>query len=430
MACAEATPRPRPFAVSIPSTGRHAVRSTVLVFVGTGVANMALLIASAVAARVLGPSDFAAIGAMLAILLILSIMPFALVMVIARDVATAGDTTSTARASRFRLTHRIALSITVVGLAISAPLAAVLEVPVMLVALTTASAYPLIAVAVPRGMLQGREDFLPFALNLAVEGIVRLAAVVAILALGGGVVAVGVAPLIATTAALLLGLHQVRPIMPTRALMAAASEPWDRRLIGVTALYGGLFALTNADLLFAKARLAATAAGEYAVAALFGKIVFFLPVAVGAILVPTVARKRAQGSATLPALGWSCSAVGAACLAITALATLWPVPVRMVLGGPAYAGADDLFAAYGLAMTALALASVMGSYLVAMAREQVGWAFLAATAVAWVALATVAATPASLIGSLVVVSVILSAAAGYFAVRSGRADVKGRHLPL
>ena len=59
---------------------------------------------------------------------------------------------------------------------------------------------------------------------------------------------------------------------------AAPALDWSGGLAGVTAMYGGLFALANVDVIIAKLRLPPEDAGAYTVAALFGKVVFFLPV--------------------------------------------------------------------------------------------------------------------------------------------------------
>ena len=396
-----------------------AARRTALVFLGTGASNLALLVATVLAARSLGPAGFAAIGAMLALLLILSIAPFALSVVISRDVATSATGDELIRAARLRLVNRLAIGVTAVGIAIAVPAATVLEVPVLLFAATVASAYPLLMLAVPRGVLQGMERFGPFALNLTLEGVVRLVAVGLALSLGGGVVAVGLAPLIATGVALGVGLAQTQRALPLGSLLKGSIGRWDRDLAKVTVLYGGLFALANVDVLVAKARLEPQAAGEYSVAATFGKIVFFLPIAVGAVLVPLVARRRAAGANTSQALVSAIAAVATLCLATTALAFLGPGPIRNILGGSSYAGADGLLGPYGLAMTLLAVASVTGSYLVALNWERVGWLFLGAAGLQLIGLVAVPASGLWLIsvtlltgGVLVTATVLLATLAG------------------
>jgi len=399
--------------------GSVAARRTALVFLGTGASNLALLVATVLAARSLGPAGFAAIGAMLALLLILSIAPFALSVVISRDVATSASGDDLLLAARFRLVNRLAVAVTAIGIVIAVPAAHVLDVPVTLFAVTMASAYPLLMLAVPRGVLQGLERFGPFALNLTLEGVVRLIAVGLALALGGEVVAVGLAPLVATGVALGVGLLQVRKALPIPSLLKESVTKWDRDLARVTVLYGGLFALANVDVLVAKARLNPQAAGEYSVAATFGKVVFFLPIAVGAVLVPLVARRRAAGATTLPQLASAIAAVATLCLAATAIAFLDPTPIRDVLGGSAYAGADGLLALYGLAMTLLAVASVTGSYLVALNWERVGWIFLGASGLQIAGLVAVPGSASWLIavtlgvgGVLVCATVLLATLAG------------------
>lgn len=397
-----------------------ATRSAAVVFLGTGFANLMLLVATAIAARALGPSDFGAIGAMLALIIIIGVLPFALSVLIARDVAAAASPEAAVLVTRPRLVNRIALTVSATGVVLSPVLAGALEVPTALVAVTMVSAYPQVLLAVPRGLMQGRRQFGAFAANLVWEGASRLLAVGAALALGGGVVAVGAAPLVAMTSSLVLGLWQAGLLASVDRLINERHRGWGNELIGAVLLYGGVFAMTNIDVVIAKARFPGSAAGEYAVAAMFGKIVFFLPVAIGSVMVPAVSRARTAGHRTSGILWRAVIAVGGLSLAATLAAVIAPGPIRDVLGGAAYAGADQIMALYGVAMTMLSLASLLGSYLVAMGMTRVGWLFMSAAATEIILLLMLPTQPTDFVATLAVLATMTAAVLMLLAVRADR----------
>ncbi len=395
------------------------LRGAGLVFVGNLASNLALLIASALAGHVLGPADFGSIAAMLALTIVLSVPAFGLTTMAARRVAVDGSVSSVAPILRQAAT--IGLALFVLG-ALAAPfLASLLGTSIPLVLITVLAAVPLMFLAVPRGVLQGNRHYGAFSLNFAVEGFARLAIVAIALWSGAGVIGVGSAPAAAAAAALVVGWMQTRRAYPLRRLVRRSSA---KRLTGVlatSALYAGLAGLASVDVLVAKARFASQSAGEYAGAALFGKIVFFLPAALGAVLLPEVARNVAARKDTMPILFRTLAVLMVLCGAITLIALVAATPVRTVLVGSDYPATDALLAPFGLSMTALAIGSLLATYLVAIGKERVGWLFIVAVPLQVLVLSFVPASGLWLITATGVISAALVVVCGTWIKVTARA---------
>jgi len=107
-----------------------------LVFVGaaTLIGNGAAYLLSMIAARILTPAEFGALGALLALLVILSTVAIATQAVTARRVAVATDERPQVEGEAIRLSTVVAATIVVGGCVVAWPLAQVFAIPVLAVA--------------------------------------------------------------------------------------------------------------------------------------------------------------------------------------------------------------------------------------------------------------------------------------------------------
>ncbi len=205
-----------------------------------------------VMARLLGPAGYGALGALLALALIASVPGLALQVVVARHTALrAGDRRAVAELWSATLAG-VVLAGLALGLLVAAAsplLAGYLRLGSIAPALwLAASVAPLPALAAVQGMLQGRERFALLAVVLVAAAAGKLAAGVALVALGTGV---------------------------DGAIAAAATG-------GIL----GLFVLANVDVLLARHHLGAAASGLYAAGAVVAKIAYWAPQFVVLIVFP------------------------------------------------------------------------------------------------------------------------------------------------
>ena len=349
-----------------------AARTLTLMAVGLGLGNAFNYAYNIAMSRLLGPSAYGALAALLALVLIGSVPGLALQAVVARHSALcAGDERAMAALWSRILAATFAFG-AALGLLTAAAAPAVggfLHLGSLGPSLWLAAALvPLPALAAIQGMLQGCERFGALAALLLLNAAGKLAAGLGLVALGGGVGAALAGAVIGELGALLLGLAYVRrglrlgsagsaakgetePQRP-HLLPRLAREVWDA---GAAML--GLLLLTNLDTPLARHYLDAHAAGLYAAGAIMAKIAFWGPQFVGMVVFPRLAQATGQvrrryltgALAVVAALGGLLVVVAAVA---PHLAVLLPFGARYRQVGPLL----PLFAALG---TVLALAQLL-----------------------------------------------------------------------
>lgn len=392
-------------------------RGAVVVGSATLLANALVFVSIVVASRWLGPADYGIVGAMLGLVLIITVPSLTFQTHTAREVKSVAGDDGAIRAEilwrRTRHAFAAGAALFLLGAAVSPFLAGLLDTggpgPIVV---TAATAVPLLLVTVFRGDQQGREDFTGLSINLIVETVGRLGAVLIALPLGLGVTGVCAAPAVGSLIAL---LPFARRALAVRSI---ATRGVRGRISGfrfTLAYFVAFAALTNLDVIVARARLSAVASGEYAAAAFFGKIVLLVPIAVSVVLVPKVAARHLERRPSRDILGIALGYSILACGVVTIVGFTAPGFVLALTTGSQYAAADALFGPYGLAMTAFAGVTTCGLHALALGRFTTTIICVLAVPVVLAALTLVPAsglafawTMATLAGSLFAATLALS----------------------
>lgn len=325
-------------------------KGLVLVGAATMVANGAAFLLSMVAARVLGPSDFGAFGALIGILLILATVGISTQALAARRVATAGEQRADVEGQIIRLATFVGTGIAGAGVAVSWLLGMVFSIPWLAVATGIASLGFVIFGSAPLGIAQGREERIPFSISfIALNGSRALGGIIGVLALSS-VVGAGIGILVGCAVGSLIAYRKVCP----RAWSAQIRDGMGVELGHIVHALMVLFTLTNVDVLLARLFLSETGSSEYSVGVLLAKIAFFLPNAVLIVLFPKMSGENSRRP-VLIATGLT-AVVG---VVITLVAFFFGPLVVRILGGIQYesmAGDMWLFALEG---SAFALVQVL-----------------------------------------------------------------------
>jgi O-antigen/teichoic acid export membrane protein len=305
------------------------LRAGVLVGVATAVANACAYALNAVVARALGPGEFGAVGALLAVVLVGSVPALALQAVAARRTAVADPA---ARAALDRRLLRAGLGLGA-GVAVVVSLATPLLEPFLRLEDPSAvlwlalSLWPLTVVHAVPALQQALDRFTALSGVFVLAGMLRLAGGALAVLAGGGVAAVlagtAVGYALAAVPAVVVVLRTDGPVQPAEQ---------DRGIVRETAAAAlgllGLVLLTNVDVLLARRYLPTRESGLYAVGAVFSKVAFWAPQAVVVLAFPRLADGR---SATV--LRTALLAVGGCGAALVAgAAVLGPFAVRLVFG--------------------------------------------------------------------------------------------------
>jgi O-antigen/teichoic acid export membrane protein len=343
--------------------------------------------------RLLGAEDYGALAAVLGLLTVVLLPAGALQFAVSREVsrraamADGGDSTGFVRAV-MRLSAVATVPLVLLTLALSVPLARLLGIPTSAVVLTAVGLAAAFVGPVAVGTIQGYQRFgalaamyvLPLALRLAILGVVAGAGFL----LGGAVFATVAAGLGATAIALVLIRDPLR-----RGAAAARPElrPFLRYLVPVVVGLIGIALLTNIDILVVKARFSGSETGQYAAAAAFAKVAFFLPATVLAVLFPRTAARQARGEETTDILGRSLLVVGGFCAALALFYAAAGRGLLVLTYGPDFAEGGKLTASFAVAMGLYSLANVLVGYHLSRDETRYAWIVVAAAPIQVVALA-------------------------------------------
>ena len=383
-------------------------------------ANALAYVFTVLAARLLVPSAFGELAALLGVLLVGTVPATGLQTAAALYLGGTPRSRTPAVLARLHTAALVtALAVVAAGVLVAAPLTALLHLPdatavVWLVALLL----PSTLVSGYQGILQGTGRYGRLAAVNACVGLAKLVGGTAGLVLGGTPTSALAGMTVATVAAAAFGWVCCGHPGLSRGVRA----PLVAALRASGALLGFVL-LLNLDLLLARHHLTAAHAGEYAVGAIVAKVAFWLPQGVGVVMLPRLAdeehRRRLLPSALALVAGvGALLALGTAALGSAALP---------LIGGSAYGttlgAATWLFAVLG---TLLALAQLLlYSGIATSDRLAVGavWAAAAAEAVAVTLLAADGRLTVVTTAVTAVVTALLLVAVGLLRSRRERTPV-------
>ena len=324
----------------------------------SGIGNYAI---NALYARWLTPSEFGDASLLITLLLAVTAAAGCFQLVMARCAAGAGDVDAgVVAATRARLLRSAWIAgggVAVLVAAMSPQIAEAFNVESAAALAIFGCGIPLhLSQAVDRGVLQGRLAFRRLAMSFIVEMAVRLAASVALVAAGFGLLGVAVALWLSLLAALVAARWAVGPMSTAQAARPAQL----RSVVGATTvLLVAQITISHGDLLLVKQRFSPAEAGTYAVVALLGRAVFTISWSVvtatfpaGAQLAndPIALRSVIRGGVGVLATGGMLAITGSWLLADRVVAVLFT---------DAYRDAAPLLGAYVLATVLLTLANFL-----------------------------------------------------------------------
>ncbi len=350
------------------------------------VANAGNYLLNLVLGRLLTPAEFSDANLVVTLMLTVSSIAMALQLVCARFVALndgSGDVGASA--------HIIA-ALNRVGFIAGAALAVIFIAGSVLWAslFHTESPWPFIilgasmpwciAKSVGRGVLQGRLRFAPLAVTFIVEMVVRLVVAIVLVLLGFGVNGATIGLAVSFVAAWVA----VRVLAPRQSHEPTVSVDYAQLrayAAFVSVLLVGQIVINNSDVLIAKVFLSPYDAGIYSAVALVGRAVFFLAWSVATVVFPAVAKRGAAGTDTRSLLRGGILAVAAIGVACTVGAIALGGPVLGIVLGSAYADLSLPLSAYAAISTLFAIANLIASYDVSLARIGSSWVIVGGSAV-------------------------------------------------
>ena len=330
--------------------------SFVVATAGVGVSNFVFHVVSS---RLLGPSHYGGLGALLNVLTLLAV-PLGAVQLAVTQAVVHGREQGRPRSIR-RLTGQGAFG----GLLAAAVLIALAPALSGFLHLDSALAVSVLALWLPlasagsvlQGALIGELRFKPVAFAAFLGGgPVRLGLGAALTLLGGGVVGAIGATVGAQAMTTVLLVNAARPSLSKGGDQLRA--PLSETAVSALAL-AGYTVLTGIDTFLAQHFLAAASAGQYAAAAIAGHIALFLPGAVVMVAFPQLAEGRGRSARSRTAFAQAFMFTSALGFVAAGVLALFAPRVVGILFGRAYQPAASAVGILGLESAVLGLVGLL-----------------------------------------------------------------------
>jgi O-antigen/teichoic acid export membrane protein len=347
-------------------TAARRTRTTAVVALGQLGMNGAAYVFSVVAARVLLPSEFGVVTALLSLLQMGVVASLGLQAAAARRVAVAATDRDETVGTVLRSTVAAAVAVGAAVAILSPALTWLLHLdstrPALLCAATLV---PLTAMGGFVGIAQGSERWgAVTAIGLA-NGLGRLIGGATALVLHPSVTSAMLGVAVGAWAPVLIGVA----VLGIRVAGRRSRKPLIRESIAGTHTLFAFYVLSNADALIARNHLHAHHAGLYAAGLILGKAALMAPSFVGVLLYPRLAQDATASSRRL-----AVAMVASIGMAATAATALLPDLALILAGGPQYAEVADRLWLFTLAGSIWAVVQVI--VLDALARRRAGVARL------------------------------------------------------
>lgn len=339
------------------------------------------LLYNIVVARFLGPRGFGQATVVYTLLTLLSAVTLSLQIVSTKVVAQ--QKTAEGKAAVYRLFHRtgwgFGILVAIALVAFRHPISSYLNLPdPVLVALLAVGAAFYVPLGPRRGYIQGSYGFRGLALNLILEGAMRLGGSFTLILCGFGVRGV----IIANSAAIVVVYLAIPP-----KLRGKASNPLDfhyalRETAQAVVFYSGQMLIGNAGIVMVNHFFQAHEAGLYAAVAMVGRVIFTMSAAVVNTTFPLVAGTNEEERRDLRVIATSLLLVLASGAALAP--ALWIAPpwlwTKLFGSGFQIAGRYDLsylLALYAATMVIYCLSSVIITFEMSYKIANTSWIQLA-----------------------------------------------------
>lgn len=363
---------------------RTMIRSGAGIAVAMAVMNVGNYAFTILAARLLGPAEYSVVASLMGLLLIVNVVSLGLQATGARRVAATPERRPEIEAGVMTATYRSALALGLLCLLAAPVLSWGLGLEDWLAAATLGLvAVPITLMGGQAGILQGEERWAALGLVYLSMGVGRLGIGVVFMAIDPSALSAMLAVAVGAWLPPLVGALALGHV-GSRADRRAATAGSVRVLQEVASNSHALlafFALTNLDIVLARATFDGHEAGLYAGGLILAKAVLFLPGFVVVLAFPSMASQGRGGRTYLKGL----ATVGGVGLAAVLGATFLSGLAQMFVGGAEYVGVERDLWAFAVLGSLMAMLQVMVYEVVARQHGSsvyVLWAGLLAVVVA------------------------------------------------
>lgn len=354
------------------------IKGSIVIFLGTMVANFGGYLYHLFMGRMLGPENYGVLTALISILYIISIPASSLGTTMVKFASTAKVKKDYRQI--FSLFYELSRKLLVVSLAIfllfvfaSKPIASFLQITDQRLIFLTGSLFLISFLPmINNGVLQAFLKFSFLAANNIFGAILKIGLAIILVALGFSVGGAIAAFFLASIVIYLVSFLPLRFLWRFKSngqrvdwsKMAFYAGPVFLSTLGLTSLY-------TTDVILVKHFFSAPSAGLYAALAVMGKIIFYASSAIGFVMFPLVSERYENGGQYRLLLVQSLVLVSAISLGITGFYFLYPKLMIKVLYGSSYLAVSPYLGLFGIFISLYSLANVFISFFFSIRKTKV-----------------------------------------------------------
>ncbi len=349
--------------------GRTFAKELLLLFIAINIVNFSNSIYTLIMARMLGPAEFSLFASLISIFLILSSLISTIQTVTTKYVSNYFAEKDYKSISNFffdsfKKITLICLIFFIIFILASKQIALFLNAasPIPIIVLGS-MVFISIFVSLSRGTLQGIQNFFHLSLNLVIDAILRLVIGILLVYLGFKSSGAIGSSSISGFLAILISFIPLNFIFKNRNKVKDINF-FEVYKYSIPVLIASVcfFTLISFDLVLVKHFFNELNAGQYSAASTMGKIVIFIPGAVGLVMFPKVAEYHKKSLSSIDILKKSLLVTLILCGGVTICYFLFPNFLIRVMFGKVYENSAYLIKFFGIVMTFFALNNILILY--------------------------------------------------------------------
>ncbi|SRR3989344_6405 len=347
-------------------------RGSLILIIFIAIGNLLSYIFQFSMARVLGPVDYGILAVLTSIIAIFGIASVSIQTVISQNTTNFNSKKEygkikgmlkSASKSVFLVATLSFLLYLIVSIFIYRPLG----IPYSLLALTGAFIFGAFLYPITAGILQGMKKFSSLGFNFVINCLIKLVVGVLLVAFGFKVYGAVIGFISGTIIAFLLVFFTLKEIKNVKEIDGKVSIFSRYNFYPLVAMLLVVL-LYSLDVVFAKIFFSPEIAGKYAVISMIGKIILFIVMSVGNVMLPISTEKFANGEKTRSTLKKALLLSLLICLFFLALFFIFPELIIQILFGFQYSSMYNILFYVGVAFSFISLLSLLVLYEISLNR--------------------------------------------------------------
>lgn len=236
-----------------------------------------------------------------------------------------------------------------------------LNIDFFLVLLSGTMIFSVFLLPTTRGIMQGMKKFNVFGINLILEAIIKLILAILLILLGMKTYGAIIGIIFGSVIAFVISLIPLSKILHAKREQADISKIYEHSTPIFLALIAILM-MQSIDVIIAKRIFSPVLAGQYAVANLMGKIIFFGTIAISKTILPITSERFEIGKSTKKLFFKAFGIVSVLCFMALILFAVFPELIVQTLFGEEYIQISSIIFNMGIAFTFISLSNLVLIY--------------------------------------------------------------------